>query len=334
MTTVGDLGEFGLIERLAGTVAAARLDAPAGKGFQLLLGIGDDAAAWRSGPGVMVSTTDTMVEGVHFTQATTPWQDVGWKVMAANLSDVAAMGALPTCAVVTLGLPRGYPVSAVDALYEGMLEACKRYHFLLVGGDIVHSSQCFVTVAINGVCLSEPLTRSSARVGDAIAVTGQLGGSAGGLRLLQSGAVLDSGAANALVSVHRRPQPRLEEGQRLVSAGIRCAMDVSDGLLADLAKLCQASGVAARVHSDQVPMDSSLRQMWPDHALQMALNGGEEYELLFAGDSPLVSRVVADLPHGAVIGEITAGKPGSVSVHDRQGRELAVASSGWDHMHP
>ena len=333
MSTVRELGEFGLIGRLAQMVNAASLEPPTAGGFQLLLGIGDDAAAWRIGPGVLVTTTDTMVEGVHFTQTTMPWPDVGWKVMAANLSDIAAMGALPLSAVVTLGLPGDLPVASVDALYQGMLESCHRYQFLLVGGDIVSSNRCFVTVALNGVCPKQPLARTAAQAGDAIAVTGPLGGPAGGLQLLLANAAMDDKASGGLVLAHRRPEPRLAEGQRLVSAGIRCAMDISDGLVTDLAKLCQASEAGARVDAAQVPIHPSLAQLVPaEKALQMALNGGEEYELLFTGPPPVVKDLVAAMPGAAVIGQITGGPPGWVAVLDGQGQELAVTTHGWEHL--
>jgi thiamine-monophosphate kinase len=328
MITVADLGEFGLIEHLARMVADARLHPPPLADFRLRLGIGDDAAVWETAQGLMVTTTDTMVEGVHFTSQTTPWPDVGWKVMAANLSDVAAMGALPLGAVVTLGLPGELALAEIEGLYQGMLEACRRYQLLLVGGDVVASPRSFVTVAINGVCSGEPLTRSAAHVGDAIAVTGPLGGSAGGLRLLQAAEPED-----ALTLAHRRPEPRMQEGQLLVKMGIRCAMDVSDGLVADLAKLCEASDVGARVMAAQVPIEPSLAERLPDDALQLALNGGEEYELLFAGPPTLVQRLVVELPGSAVIGEVTAD-PGSVTVLDSEGREMKLTTHGWDHLAP
>jgi thiamine-monophosphate kinase len=332
MKKVSELGEFGLIDRLGRMVAEATLQPPTAAGFRLRLGIGDDAAVWHISPGLIVSTTDTVVEGVHFTLETTPWSDLGWKVMVASLSDVAAMGAAPLCAMVTLGLPGEAPVSAVEDLYQGMLEACQRYRLLLIGGDVVSSANWFVTVALDGVCSAEPLVRSAARPGDAIAVTGPLGGSAGGLRLLQSGASIDNAAASELVRAHRRPEPRLDEGQRLLRSGVRCAMDISDGLVADLSKLCRASGVGAHVQAVQVPLDSALSQVFSHDALQMALNGGEEYELLFAGHPSVVQRVVSELPRATLIGEVTVGEPGRVMVTDDQGREMELASTGWDHL--
>ena len=333
MSTVRELGELSLIDRLARLVRQAELRPPTAGGFRLLLGIGDDAAAWRTGPGVVVVTTDTMVEGVHFTQETMAWTDVGWKVMAANLSDIAAMGALPLSAVVTLGLPGSLPVASVDDLYRGMLESCRRYQFLLVGGDIVSSDRCFVTVTINGACPGQPLTRRAAQAGDAVAVTGPLGGSAGGLELLAANGAVDDAASRSLVRAHRRPEPRLAEGQQLVSAGIQCAMDVSDGLIADLTKLCRASGIGAKVYAGQVPVHRSLGRVMPaERALQTALNGGEEYELLFAGPFAVAAELAEALPEGAIIGEVTSGPPGAVVVRDGEGREVAVTNRGWEHL--
>jgi thiamine-monophosphate kinase len=339
MTTVRDLGEFGLIERLTKKVAEARLTPPSAGDFQLRLGIGDDAAAWRVGHGVEVSTTDTLVEGAHFTRQTIPWPDVGWKLMAANLSDIAAMGATPLYATITLGLPSNLPVADVDRLYDGILQACSRYATMVVGGDVVSAPIVFVSATLNGVTAAEPLTRTAARPGDAVAITGPLGASAGGLRLLQRirpgpggpDSALD-GVSGALIDAHRRPEPRLQEGQRLLRAGIRCAMDVSDGLVADLSKLCHASGVAAQVREDRVPVDANLQKVLPEEALQLALNGGEEYELLFTGPPAILQRVTAELPHSAIIGEVTAEEPGQVLVLDSTGDQVQVTASGWDHL--
>ncbi len=331
MTTVSEIGEFGLIARLAKQVADARLDPPAVEGFDLRLGIGADAAAWRPGGGIEVATTDTVVEGAHFTRETIPWADLGWKVWAANLSDIAAMGAVPTVGMVTLGLPSDLPVDAVDELYVGMLEACRCYRTLIVGGDIVGARDVFVTVGMNGACAGEPLRRDAARPGDAIAVSGALGGSAGGLRALrQGGEVTES--ARSLVRAHRRPEPRIETGQTLLREGVRCAMDLSDGLTADLGKLCAASGTAATIDAEKVPVAQALREVFPEDALQLALGGGEDYELLFTGPLPLIERLVGGLPAAAVIGEVTAGEAGRVVVVDESGAEMQLSEAGWEHL--
>ena len=329
MTTVGEVGEFGLIERLAKQVDAARLPPPAHAGFRLRLGIGDDAAAWQTDGGVEVQTTDTMVEDVHFTRASVPWEDVGWKIMAANLSDVAAMGAVPLCALVTLGLPPTLGIDAIDGLYAGLLEACARYPTQLVGGDIVRAEKVFITVALVGACHADPLTRSAARPGDVVAVTGSLGASAGGLRLLGAGTLGVDG--HSLLEAHRRPQPRIDAGQHILLAGVRCAMDISDGLVADLGKLGRASGVSVRVQAQRVPVAPALAaQGWPD-ALNLALSGGEDYELVFTAPERVITHILEEVP-GAIIGEVTADEPGSVRVVDAEGAEMTIDTQGWDHL--
>ena len=329
---VKDTGELGLIQLLKRMVEEARLS-PEVPGSRLRLGIGDDAAAWDSPPGIPLLTTDTAVQGVHFTPESTPWRDLGWKIMVANLSDIAAMGGAPLYAVVTLGLPAETPVADVEELYQGMLEACGQYPTGIVGGDVVHSPVPFVTVALTGVSTNEPLTRSSARPGDTIAVTGYLGSSAGGLEVLVNGAQVPAHTHQHLVQAHRRPCPRIREGQLLMRAGIRCAMDVSDGLVDDLSKLCQASGVAARIAIDRVPVHPLLQEALPQDYQRRALHGGEEYQLVFTGPLDKVQGVLNHLPEEAqTIGEIVEGEPGQVVVLEATGQESPIQGHGWDHF--
>ena len=331
MPTVGDIGELGVIDRLAAQVSHAQLKPPAVRGFELLLGIGDDAAAWRLDGGTEVITTDTVIHGTHFTRETIPWTDLGWKAWAANVSDIAAMGAAPLTGIVTLGLPADLPIDALDALYDGMLEACACYGTLLVGGDIVTSHELFVTIAMNGLCQGPPLTRSTARPGNLVAVTGPLGASLGGLRALRSTPPLVGPEAEALVRAHRRPAPRVESGASLVAAGVTCAMDVSDGLVADLAKLCRASGVGARVEGTRVPIAPELSVTYAGESLLLALEGGEDYEILFAGPRDAVGRAIAVIEGAAAIGEITADAS-AVVVVDASGAPIDTAGLGWEHL--
>ena len=328
---VHEIGEFGLIEMLAEQVAPTCQQAASDGG--LVLGIGDDTAAWRWREATELSTTDTVVEGVHFTRQTTPWADLGWKLLAANVSDIAAMGGQPLCALVTLGLPADTLVEDVQALYRGMVDMALLHQVAIVGGDIVRSPTLFATVSLNGAHGGAPMLRSSAQPGYHLAVTGCLGSSAGGLQLMLSGAKADREAAAFLRQAHRRPEPRVAQGQALSALGIGVAMDVSDGLLDDLSKLCVASGVAADVRRDDVPVHPLLREAFPDRALELALNGGEDYELLFAGPPSLVVEAVARLgPPATVIGEVTRGQPGSVRLIDCSGQAQKVAVRGWDHF--
>lgn len=294
-----------------------------------MLGIGDDAAAWSIPSGVEVVTTDTVVEGVHFTRETVPWADLGWRLWVANVSDVISMGGTPLVGVVTLGLPADLDVAAIDALYGGLIEACRHYGTLIAGGDIVRSRDVFVSVTLSGVCESEPLRRDRARPGYAIGVSGPLGGSGGGLRVLLEGLVPN----DALVAIHRRPRPRVASGMALCDAGVRVAMDVSDGLVADVAKMCRASGVGAMLLAAKVPVESALHETFNDEdALFLALGGGEDYEVVFAGEPDAVERAVAKIDGAVVIGQVVDDTPGRVRVLDAAGDELTVSNAGWEQL--
>lgn len=336
------LGEFELIARLAEIVGA---DAP---DEDLMVGIGDDAAVVRRGELADIYTTDTMVDGVHFTAGQIPSRDLGWKSIAVNLSDIAAMGGMPLYSLVTLGVPSSTVPDTLFDAYRGMSEATRRFGGRVVGGDVVRSPVLFITVAMVGTASKidgRPvlLTRSAARAGDQIAVTGKLGDSAGGLRVAAGAQYGGAGLkgkrrkAESLLRAHYAPVPRIAEGQGLVRAGVRAAMDVSDGLVADLAKLCASSGVRATVQADLLPVSEGLNALFPSDYMQLALGGGEDYELLFTAP-PDVMRVATGSvgPAAAtVIGEIHAADDssrGAVRVVDAEGREIPVAHAGWDHL--
>ena len=270
---------------------------------------------------------------MHFTPETSTWQTVGWKGLASNLSDIASMGGIPTFAVVTLGLPVDTLVQDMDDLYVGLLEAATTYGVTVIGGDIVASPVFFMTIAQTGVIHSAPMLRSAARPGDQIAVTGTLGGSAAGLAVLQGAETANKGDIKPLIAAHQRPQPRVREGQALVKAGVLCAMDVSDGLLSDLAKICTASGNSARVEAANMPVHPEALIVLPQTALGMALNGGEDYELVFTAPADVIAGLEGQLESGLqVIGTIVDGEPGLVSVVDRDGNPVEVPTQGWDHL--
>ena len=347
---VSEIGEFELIDRLADRIDcqnARRIREADARGFRMLRAIGDDAAAWDAPHGPQVITTDTMVEGVHFRLDYTPWRDLGWKCLATNISDVAAMGCVPTYAIITLGLRPDLPVEGLEALYDGMMDVAAEFGGAIVGGDVVRSPAFFITVALQG---SAPdgsdalLLRDAAKPGDLIAVTGPLGASAGGLRLLAGGGGgaaqgIAGDAAAYLVNAHNRPTPRVSEGVALADAGVRCAMDVSDGLMDDLAKLCRASGVGARVYAPRVSADARLKAAFPDEWLDLALGGGEDYELLFAAPPAVMRRAISAIsPPPAVVGIITEFADGGgasatrVMLVDARGKPQDVARGGWDHF--
>ncbi len=330
-----DLGEFGLIERLNGMVTRERRgrDNGAAYGFTLLVDTGDDTAAWTSGAATELFTTDTVVEGIHFTRETTPWLDLGWKSLASNISDIAAMGGLPLYALVTLGLPPETEVAQIEELYRGMLEIGEKFGVAIIGGDIVRSPVVFITVALTGVRRSVPMRRATAQPGDQVGVTGYLGSSGGGLKLLLENRPAAASAARYLQEAHRRPQPAVAAGQLLARAGVLTAMDVSDGLADDLSKLCLSSERAARIYSEHIPVHPHLKETFPDEFLDLALNGGEDYLLLFTAPESIMREVIPELPEGAaVVGEIIDGPAGQVSLVGADGDEIVVNRAGWDHF--
>jgi thiamine-monophosphate kinase len=327
--------EFQLIERLQrilGPVAAPG-ERSAGTDNVLLLGPGDDAAVWRAGGRWMLATTDTMVAGVHFLPGRVAWRDVGWKALASNVSDIAAMGGTPTYALVTLCIPPGIDADALDELYLGLRECAEAFGVSVVGGDVVAASEFVITVALSGEAEADRggapllLRRDAARAGDVIAVTGSLGGSAAGLRTLHEGAVL-----RALIDRHMRPQPRIQAGSRAPHVGLRCGIDISDGLVQDLGHVCRASLVAAEISAAQVPVDEAAASAYPADALMMALTGGEDYELALVGDEAAIAQLGAevDVPI-TVCGRIVTGEP-IVRVLDESGAEMQIERGGWDHL--
>ena len=299
---LSNVGEFGLIERLSGVLGDGAPD-------DLVVGIGDDAAVWRpSADCLMVATADSLVEGVHFDLATTGWRDLGWKALAENLSDVAAMGCVPRYALVGLGLTVDNTVAEAESLYAGLRECGEAFGCVVVGGDTVRSPVVILHIAVFGESLpvgSGPallLTRSAGRSGDLVAVTGPLGASAAGLKVLQ-GTARDR-AYPELLKAHRRPYPRVVAGQVLVQAGVRCAIDVSDGLLADVGHICERSKVDAEIDSDLVPVHPAALSAFGDAAFDMALRGGEDYELVCTGAADAITRaseqIVRIIPLGGV----------------------------------
>ncbi len=325
-------GEFELIAALKRVIEAAN-PAPG-----VVVGIGDDAAAVETDSGVEVMTTDTMVDGVHFVRGQATWADVGWKSAVSNLSDIAAMGAVPLHALVTIGVPPDVSLKEMEQLYGGLTEAFGEFGGGIVGGDVVSSPNFFVTVALTGKARDIEgfpvlLRRDAAEPGDLIGVTGKLGGPAGGLRALTEG--LGGAGADRLKRLHYRPTPRLAQAESLLEAGVRCAMDVSDGLMGDLDKICKASEIGAVVNARDVPMPEELKTVFGDDALQMALSGGEDYELIFTAPfdlmDQLLSRNRGSVTHiGRIVSEPDEGD--RVIAVDTVGSEIELQQRGWDHL--
>ncbi len=323
-----DIGEFGLIERIRAMLPANE---------DLVVPPGDDAAVWRHGNEFTVATTDTMVDGVHFRIAKSAAEDVGWKTLATNLSDIAAMGATPRFALVTLCLPADTSSAYVDALYAGIRDCAETYATTIAGGDIVSSPVLTINIAATGTAPARAdgapaiLRRDSARPGDVIAVTGTLGGSAAGLRLLQSGQSCD--VAKELIRRHMRPAAQVTAGHAAVAAGIGCAIDISDGLLQDIGHICEASRVAADLRAADIPTDPMVSACFRGDAITLALTGGEDYELILVGPAETIAnaRQSIDIPL-TTIGTITEPRTSTIRVLDASGKPMHLPESGWNHF--
>lgn len=311
LADVGEFGAIGLFQELLQSRDRASALAP-------MIGIGDDAAVWRPTAGrAALETTDLLIEEVHFSLRWSTWYDVGWKAMAVNVSDIAAMGGQPRAAFVSAGLSPDMDREDVLALYRGLADCASEYGLAILGGDTVASPRAAViNVALYGETMDDSgavLRRDTARPGNCIGVSGALGASAAYL-VTQD---------DAFRAAHLHPRPQVDLGQKLLAAGICCAMDISDGLLADLGKLCAASGVAAVVHADAIPVAEAVSRLLPQQAIELALTGGEDYELLACGPRDVL------IPIGMIpVGDITAGS--NVRVLNEVGGELAFPSAGYD----
>jgi thiamine-monophosphate kinase len=301
-------GEFAAIERIRALLAHASLSPGPGETW-----IGDDAAVLEPPQGRMLFTIDVVAAGVHADLRLVAPADVGWKAMVASLSDIAAMGGRPCHAVAAVAGPPG---TDLDGLARGMADAAAAFACPVVGGDLSAADQLVVTIAMTGEVEegSAPVLRSRARPGDVLCVTGPLGASSAGLRALRSG----SPSPPALADAHRRPRPRLAEGEAARLAGARAMVDVSDGLADDLGRLAQASGVGFRL--EHVPVADGATE-------EDALGGGEDYELAMAVEDPV--RLAQAFEARGLEAPITIGRcvadPG-----ERTWRGRAV-TGGWEH---
>jgi len=336
---IRDIGEQGLLERL-------QRFCPPGM-------IGDDGAVLvTDSDKCLIVTTDMLVDGVHFSDVTTSAQDAGWRAAAANLSDLAAMGATPMGITVGLGLSGDVTVSWVEGLYAGMTECLAKYHIPIVGGDIVRSP--ITTLAITAFGQADPdfiIRRATAEVGDAIVLTGVHGASRGGLELLlhpEIGQNLKSEAKTALITAHQRPNPRLDvlpilweivesqsKIQNLKSKITVAGMDSSDGLADAILQICRASQVGAVIESSKIPLPAAFGGwLTGEKSLEYALYGGEDFELVLCLPIETALKLVEQLGTGAaIIGKITPSS--KVILHDEKGKipdQVLNLSQGFQHF--
>ncbi|MCG6118949.1 MAG: thiamine-phosphate kinase [Aquimonas sp.] len=279
-------GEFDLIAAIA-----ARAGVPRG---DVLLGIGDDAALLAPPPGeALCVCVDTLNAGVHFPESTAAF-DIGWKALAVNLSDLAAMGAQPRWATLALSLPASDP-GLVEALIDGFLSLAEAHTVALVGGDTTRGPLSLSVTALGSVAPERALRRAGAHAGDALYVSGTPGDAAAGLALVQQRLACDDAQVrDALIGRLDRPTPRVALGLELAGLA-HAAIDISDGLLADLGHVLAASGVGATLALETLPVSTALRALLPQAELRwpLQLAGGDDYELLFCGPPERIEALPA-----------------------------------------
>ena len=333
MMKLSELGEFGLIDVIQ-RIAEKSRNPRYNSWRQLLVGIGDDAAAWQSGNYIQLATTDTLVQDIHFDLSVISWRELGWKAMAVNLSDIAAMGGIPEYALISLALPGELEVENISAFCHGMIELADKFEVAIAGGNLASSPNLVITITVTGRSKDNRiLKRSTAIPGEQIAVTGFLGLSAAGLKMLQEKTKLDDATTDILRQAHLRPTPRIKEGQLLLQQGVNAAIDISDGLVADLDHLCQASKVNAKIEIDKVPVHPLVKANFPDYQ-ELSLSGGEEYELVFTTDKVTMEKVkrALDCPV-SMIGEITdENLPARVTLANSKGNTVTPTKVGWEHF--
>ncbi|MCL2140202.1 MAG: thiamine-phosphate kinase [Dehalococcoidia bacterium] len=327
---VKEIGEFALIKRLSSLIAKKQGGKPL---FQnLILGIGDDTAAWHNTSHTTLATTDCLVQNIHFRLEETSWYSLGWKALSVNLSDIAAMGGKAEYALVTLGLPPDCLVANVEEIYYGILDLAQQSDTIIVGGDISSSATIFINVALTGSTHGRILKRDGAQPGDQIAVTGYLGLAAGGLNLIsERGSAPASG--DLLKQSFWQPIPRLAEGTLLQEKGASACIDISDGLVSDLKHICHLSEVSAHLYLSAIPLHPTLQEHFNQEALNLALNGGEDYELLFTAAPHIMSSIAGAMTTPChVIGTIENGENGEVHLFNSNGGKYHLEKTGWDHF--
>ena len=337
-TEIATLGEFGLIDHL--TAEMPTVNASTHKG------VGDDAAVMHYGERATLVTTDLLLEGVHFDLTYVPLAHLGYKAAIVNFSDIYAMNGTPRQITVSLGVSKRFSVEDLEQLYSGIRLACANYNVDIVGGD-TSASMTGLTISIT--CIGDAqddkiVYRSGARENDLVCVSGDLGAAYMGLQLLerekcvfagQADFTPDFGGKEYLLERQLKPEARRDIINALDKAGIvpTAMMDISDGLSSELLHICKQSNVGCRVYEERIPIDYQTAVMAEELNMNLvtaALNGGEDYELLFT--VPLASHeAVSAIPGVKVIGHITAPSLGSYLIA-RDGSEIQLRAQGWNSL--
>lgn len=332
---ISDLGEFPLIERLEGIIATERSD--------IIIGIGDDVAVLAdTDEEFLLATVDSQVEHVHFLRHEINPHQLGRRALAINLSDIAAMGGRPQVALVSLALPADTEVAWMEDLYRGLREEADRYGTAVVGGNMARSpGGVFIDVCVLGRVRHEHLLlRSGARPGDQVLVTGQLGQAAAGLKLvLDPDLRVEASDRDVLLTHLLTPTPRVTEAAAIAHAGLATAMiDVSDGLSSDVGHICERSEVGVRIWAERLPISPAVQrvaELTSSPPWQLALAGGEDYELCFTAPPEAVGELIAAVAEAGTlvtaVGEILPAEQNRRLVLP-DGQEVPLEPSGWQHF--
>ena len=334
-TELGDLGEFGLIKRIAEKV---KIYHPETK-----LGIGDDAAVLDCSEGLTVVSTDTLVEGVHFDLMYVPLKHLGYKAMVVNLSDIYAMNGTPKQVTVSMAISSKYPAEAIDELYDGIFHAAKIYNVDVVGGDTTSSQLGLIlTITVIGQVPEDKVTyRSGASDGDLLVVSGDLGGAYMGLQVLEREKAVfkdnpsvqpDLDGKDYILERQLKPEARKDVPEMLQKLEIQptAMIDISDGLASEIIHLCEQSSVGCHLYEDKIPIDPTVMQTAEEFNLDptvCALSGGEDYELLFTISQNDFEKVKGS-PHFSVIGHMTDKSVGRQLI-TRGGQAVELIAQGW-----
>ncbi len=331
---IKEIGESGLIKRISDNYRSSHPS--------IIAGIGDDAAALKiSGQNILLTTCDLLIEDIHFNLNLTDSYHLGRKSLAVNLSDIAAMGGTPRFFLVSLALPPHISVAFIDDLYRGMIDLANEFHTQLVGGD-TNGSPDKLVIDITLLGEANPdylLTRSGARVGDSIYITGTLGDSALGFFILENDNKISTPhTTSTLTSKHLSPYPRIKEAQIISEKRLASAMiDISDGLLSDLNKILSMSTAGATIYISQLPLSDNFKQFQgqlKNNKIDYALTGGEDYELLFTSPQNKEAELMQLSSNSGTpitkIGEINASKRLAVLDHDK--KPYQIDEQGYDHF--
>jgi thiamine-monophosphate kinase len=338
LTSLAELGEFGLIDRLTKNV---RHHHP-----ETLKGIGDDAAVIDAGDKVILFSTDLLVEGIHFDLTYIPFKYLGYKAAVVNISDIAAMNGIPKQMTVSLAVSSRFSAEALDELYEGVVMACEKYQVDLVGGDTSSNVKGLtISVSILGEAKKEEVAyRSGAKTGDLLCVTGDLGSAYIGLLILErekSVFQVDPNMQPELtgfdyqIGRQLRPEARTDIRNLLLGIGVKptSMIDISDGLASEILHICKQSGVGCKIFESKIPMDEYTRELAKEYKIipsVAALSGGEDYELLFTVKQNDYEKI-KDVAGITIIGHMTVPSEGKHMITP-DGKSIPITAQGWDGM--